>query len=121
MFSILIIGIYIIAFLNLNVIDDSFLYRKIVDLFGIIVLIVIANLMKLDKCKKTISLLSYLSMSFYLFHRFTYWMCLKIYEPQGSTAMLIWLLFFAVPIGMCFAYYVQKIYDSIVSRKPAKL
>lgn len=119
MFSSLIIGIYILAFLGLGVIGNVFLFRKIVDLFGILVLIVLANLIKLDRCKKLILFLSYLSMSFYLFHRFTYWLCLKIFEPQEGTLLLLYLLFVAVPIGICFAYYIQKLYDFVVSREPA--
>lgn len=116
LFSVLIFSVYLTAFLGLNVIDNSFLYRRIVDLLGILVLIIIANLINPDRFKKTISLLSYLSMSFYLFHRFTYWICLNIYEPQGTVMLLLYLLFIAVPIGICFAYYVQKLYDNIVSK-----
>jgi hypothetical protein len=64
---------------------------------------------------KIIFFLSYVSMSAYLFHRLTYWICLQIFSPHATAEMALYLIFIALPVGFAFAYYVQKLYDNIVS------
>lgn len=115
-----IIAIYAVALFRLEAIKNNVPLCTMVNLLGIIVLIILANLINFEKCNKCNGLiytLSYLSMSFYLFHRFTYWLFLEIYKPEDGTILLLYLLFIAVPLGMCFAYYIQKLYDLVMSGK----
>ena len=115
----LIIGLYILAFLNMGAINNVFLLRKIVDILGIFVLFIVASLIKMDRCEKIIYKISYLSMSFYLFHRLTYWLFLEIYKPQNETVFLLYLIL-TVPIGMFMSFYIQKSYDIVMSVKKSK-
>lgn len=66
--------------------------------------------------KSIISFLSYISMSFYLFHRFTYKIFLKLWYPDNAFVTALYLLLVAVPIGGLFAYWIQKEYDRFSTR-----
>ena len=104
------VGVYLLFFFFLNVISNT-IFHMVVNIMGIVVLILIANSIKLEKWKGLIYIMGYLSMSFYLFHRFSYWICLIIYKPEGLVPLLSYLLFVSVPIGLCIAYWIQKLYD----------
>ena len=54
-------------------------------------------------------------MSAYLFHRFIYWGCLYFFNSNDITLLGLYLFIFAFPVTLCFAYYVQKYYDKLVS------
>ena len=74
------------------------------------------SLEKKIKNKSIISFLSYISLSFYLFHRFTYKICIFIWHPQNKFVLLLYLLIVAIPIGVAVAYWIQKKYDQFLSR-----
>lgn len=94
------------------------IFRWSTDFFGVLCLVIIANFMskKISAKNTYVHFLSYVSMSAYLFHRFVYWGCLKIFNPNDITLLGLYLFVFAFPVTLCFAYYVQKYYDKLVSR-----
>lgn len=112
------ITIYLIFFLYLSYIEKGVLFKLsklLVDYLGVIVLIILSDIIKMNRYRKVIYFLSYISMSFYLFHRFTYWACLSFYKPENIILLFIYLLLVSVPLGMFFSYYIQKTYDALVT------
>lgn len=112
------ITLYLILLLYLNTMEKGALFKLsklLVDYLGILVLIVLSDIIKINRFRKAIYFLGYISMSFYLFHRFTYWACLSIFKPENIILLFFYLFLISVPIGLCFSYYIQKAYDIIVS------
>lgn len=100
----------------LDVVHHSIL-RWSTIFFGVLCFVIVASFLskKISATNKCVHFLSYVSMSAYLFHRFTYWACLKIFHPDDLTLLGLYLFLFALPVTLCFAYYVQKCYDKLVS------
>lgn len=108
--------LYALLFVNLNIMSHS-IVRRFVDIVGVVVIVVLAKLIGnvVSNNNRIVFFLSYVSMSAYLFHRLTYWICLQILSPCSTMEMALFLMFIAFPVGLAFAYYVQKLYDHIVS------
>lgn len=104
-----------LIFLHLNEINSLpsivFSYCGVIAIFSISVVIE-----QYIKTKKIISLLSYISLSFYLFHRFTYWLLLAIWHPDNIYILTLYLVLVAFPLGAVFAYLMQKMYDAVNSK-----
>ena len=98
--------------------ESGFLYRMVTNVSGVFALLSFAYLVKkiMPSNSKLIYFFSYSSMSCYLFHRFTYWLCLTLYNPNDLLVKSLFLFLFAFPIGLAFAYYIQKLYDTILLR-----
>lgn len=111
----ILIVIYFVMFMLLDY-YHFFLFRKIVDVIGVFVIVYFAKLIALlwPLENRIVYFLSYVSMSIYLFHRFTYWACLKFYNPDDIMSKLFYLLIIALPVGFVFAFYVQKKYDEVI-------
>lgn len=111
-----VLALYILLFINLDLVSHS-IVKRLVDIVGVFVIVGLAKLMGniIPNKNKIIFFLSYVSMSAYLFHRLTYWICLQIFSPHATAEMALYLIFIALPVGFAFAYYVQKLYDKLVS------
>lgn len=112
-----VLALYILLFINLDLVGHS-IVRRLVDIVGVFVIVGLAKLINnaISHNNRIILFLSYVSMSAYLFHRLIYWICLQIFSPHATVETALYLIFVALPIGLAFAYFVQKLYDKIVSR-----
>lgn len=112
-----VLALYILLSINLDLVSHS-IARRLVDIVGVFVIVGLAKLINnaISHNNRIIFFLSYVSMSAYLFHRLIYWICLQIFSPHATAEMALYLIFVALPIGLAFAYFVQKLYDKIVSR-----
>ena len=60
--------------------------------------------------------LSYASMCMYLFHRQVYGVMLKLYNPGSAIGIGLYLSIAGVIVTIVVSYYIQKIYDIIISK-----
>lgn len=106
--------VYSYLLCNLSV-KNGLLFSLVTNVFGVFALVSLASLlMKIVPAdNRAISFMSFASMSCYLFHRFTYWLCLQLYNPDDLLSKTLYLVLIAFPVGLVFAFYVQKLYDVI--------
>ena len=95
---------------------NSLLFSMATNVFGVFALVSLASLLMkvLPNDSRVISFMSFTSMSCYLFHRFTYWLCLQLFNPKDLLSKSLYLVLVAFPVGLVFSYYIQKLYDVIV-------
>jgi len=106
--------LYFILFFNLGTLN-SFIIRKIIECLGVYVIVILAFFcLKQVGNSKLVYFFSYISMACYLFHRFTYWLALQIYQPDEIIFKLLYLVFIALPFGILFSYTIQKSYDLLL-------
>lgn len=96
--------------------NSGLLYTMSTNLIGILTLVSLAGIVMqiVPTESKIVSFFSYVSMSCYLFHRFTYWLCLLLFNPENLIIKTLYLLLIAFPVGLVFSYYIQKSYDKLV-------
>ncbi len=102
--------LYLVIFIHLGNINN-FILRKLIECLGVYAIVILSCFFKQVADSKLVYFFSYISMAFYLFHRFTYWLCLQIYQPDNLYIRLLYLVFIALPFGILFSYTMQKSYD----------
>ena len=93
-------------------------YEWFVYLFiptGIIFVLSISRLLEYININKFISVLSYSSLCVYLFHRQIYQIVYGVLRRIGFNDLFV-LLLVALPLCICFSWFIQKIYDSLLKR-----
>lgn len=88
-------------------------YCHIDTFFGVIVLLCIAYWMTFLPIRKTITFLSYTSMSLYLFHRPVYRLLASHCPFEGVTPYYIYLVM--IPVAIIVSYIIQYSYDFCVN------
>lgn len=121
----LIFIIMLFAFLGFSIIHlhdygslPPWLYRMLISITGAFLILSLAHLLaKSSILVKAGSIVSYLSMSAYLFHRQVIDIIEKfIYWPDDGWFRVLYLVMFCLPIILFIGYMVQKIYDLLTRR-----
>ena len=60
-----------------------------------------------------ISVVSYASMTCYMFHRFFYWSAESIWNPSDTSVKLFYMIVIVFPIILVCSYAIQKVYDNL--------
>lgn len=102
--------LYIIVLISSYWISNN-IYHQITSVLVVIFILCISSYASKFCNEKVLLWLSYTSMSCYLFHRFIYDICLRIYMPDNSFIKVIYLFVIGFSCCLIFAYLVQKLYD----------
>ena len=60
-----------------------------------------------------ISVVSYASMTCYMFHRFFYWSAESIWNPSDTSVKWFYMIVIVFPIILVCSYAIQKVYDNL--------
>lgn len=92
------------------------LLRSFVSLFGAFVILYVAFfLSRFSKIHKFFNIISFLSMSAYLFHRQIIDVLEKyIFWPSDGPLRLVYLVFICLPVVLTCGYVIQKIYNLVI-------
>ena len=66
---------------------------------------------------RIVNIVSYASMTCYMFHRFFYWAAEKVWNPSDTTVKWLFMVGLVFPIIITFSYIIQKLYDKSVLTK----
>ena len=66
---------------------------------------------------RIVHIVSYASMTCYMFHRFFYWAAEKVWNPSDTTVKWLFMAGVVFPIIITFSYMIQKLYDKSVLTK----
>lgn len=92
------------------------LYRLLISLSGVFLILGLSQIISgIHIFARTGSVVSYLSMAAYLFHRQIIDLIEKyVYWPDDGWIRVIYLIFICLPIVLIAGYLIQKIYDGFV-------
>ncbi len=74
------------------------------------------NGLRLLVCR-LINVVSYASMSSYMFHRFFYWGAERIWNPTDTSVKWLYMVGLVFPVIIALSYMIQKLYDKSVAIK----
>lgn len=115
---ILTVGLYIILILLTNVFFQNSITMLVVSALGVAAIFSFSCLLSKIKNQtfvKTIGFVSSASMVCYMFHRFYYWVGLKVLSPDAIVPKTICLIT-VFTIGLVFSFFIQKRYDHIIQK-----
>lgn len=94
----------------------EWLYRLMIALAGVFVIISLSQVAARSQFMvKVCSILSYLSMAAYLFHRQIIDIVEKyIYWPQDGLIRIIYLILVCLPVVLLIGYIIQRLYDKLL-------
>lgn len=110
------IAMIAVVFYTKNVYLKSF--SSIIGIIAILNFsLLVAKSLKTNKFfTQYLSIMSYASFCAYLFHREIIWTMFHVYKPDGFAPIFLEVLIIAVPLSFICAYYIQKVYDLIISK-----
>lgn len=96
----------------------QWLYRVLISITGTCLILCISQMISgIRAIAKSSIIISYLSMSAYLFHRQIVDIIEKfIFWPEEGWFRVIYLVFFCLPVVLLLGYAIQKLYDIIVDK-----
>lgn len=109
--------LYVLILLSFQYIQNKS-YVRITSYVGVIAILSLSAILeKQISQKQIIKFIGYVSMSCYLFHRFTYWVSLRIFEPSTVLTKTAALVLVGIPLCVAFSYLIQKTYDRLLTKK----
>lgn len=116
--------VWLILFIMILITNNNWL-KSFSGVLGIIVMLNLSLLIseKLSRNIKFIKMVSYLAYSSfcaYLFHREIMWFILHLYTPSQGYFIFLEILLLGVPLTFLCAYYIQRLYDSFITRVKIK-
>ena len=65
---------------------------------------------------RLINIVSYASMTCYMFHRFFFWGAERIWNPSDTTVKWLYMIAIVYPVIVALSYVIQKLYDTLAKR-----
>jgi surface polysaccharide O-acyltransferase-like enzyme len=92
------------------------LYAPACLIFSLAPLTVMAEKMVSMVNTRLLQRLSYASFGMYLYHRFVFWVLLKIHKPTDDLMIVAYLFLLGLPLIYIMGQKVQTIYDLLLGR-----